>query len=319
MRLIKMKATFKKLILTIISILLSQIITYSQNAEYEPLANENAHWKIGWYHYENPPWAPFQMFQYVIQGDSTFNSFQYKKLYYRDLDDENPDLILSEELFGLIREDTLNQKVYAINFYDVEFSDCPTNNEYLLYDFDLAVGDTIDICLNWMSIPWVINEIIYENLFGKERKLYVYIPGLHLIEGVGSSYGLLEWGSILKKSDPFSKGGYFELFDYCIGSDEECGYLWVGLDDLKNPYGFEIFPNPMIGTNLCLQSNAPINEPVKIVLYNMLGSNVFETEFKIFSDNRTIELPEIMMKAKSSFLLVIYKNDQPVFKQVIIH
>ena len=309
------------LFITLCFIFIDNIQLYSQNKQaYNPLVVENAHWEVGFYSTENPLWAPYQMYQYVISGDSILNGNQYKKLYYRDLDDVDPEFILSEELYGFLREDTLSQKVYAIVFNHLNETGCPNNEEYQLYDFDLEVGDTTEMCLVDFWDQWIIYEILYQTLFGEERKVFnTFNSPDYLIEGVGSYSGLLEYGFFVKDSKPESKGGYYELLNFCIGTDEECGYLWVGQEELKSTNGFEIYPNPMVGRKLYLRSNPPINHPVKIVLYNMHGSNVFETELLTLTGIESIELPITLTSSKSPFLLVVFNNDQPVFKQVIIN
>jgi hypothetical protein len=218
----------------------------AQNKQpYQPLVVENAHWEVGFYSTENPIWAPYQMYQYLICGDSILNGQQYKKLFYRDLDDADPEHILSEEFYGLMREDTLNRKVYAINSYNY-YNECPINDEFLLYDFDLEVGDTTDMCLLSQWGQWIIYDINYETIFNKERRLFYQFNNSweYIIEGVGSNYGLLEWGNFTKKNESGSKGAYFELMNYCNGTDEECGYLWVGIEEREESVKLKVTPNP---------------------------------------------------------------------------
>jgi len=215
----------------------------AQNKQpYQPLLVENAHWVVGFYSTENPPWAPFQMYQYLISGDSVLNGNQYKKLYYRDLDDVDPEYILSEGLCGLMREDTLNRKVYAITFYNAGW--CLVNEEFQLYDFDVEVGDTTTfLCL--VGSQLVFNQVEYEYIFNKERKLFrLNDSEEYLIEGVGTNYGLLEWGYFVKRNEPESKGSYYELANYCIGTDEECGYFWVGIEEREKPVKLKVSPVP---------------------------------------------------------------------------
>ncbi len=294
-------------------------VTAQNKLPYNPLVVENAHWEVGFYSTENPIWAPYQMYQYVIFGDSLLNGIQYKKLYRRDLDDVDPEYLLSEELHSLIREDTLNRKVYAITFVNWEFG-CPDNEEYQLYDFDLEVGDTTNLCFVGTGYPWIIYDIVYETLFGKERKKFsTYNSPDYLIEGVGTNYGLFEWGYFAKGNGHESKGGWYELLSYCIGTDEECGYLWVGLKYPLNPYGFNIFPNPLVGNKLYLRCSKPLNEKVKFIIYNTLGSEVYESEYFNLLSEITIELPSAFLEPRSTFIFTIQKNSQPIFKQLIIN
>jgi hypothetical protein len=215
----------------------------AQNKQpYQPLVVENAHWEVGFYSSENPIWAPYEMYQYVISGDSALNGTQYKKLFYRDLDDVDPEYILSQELYGLMREDTLSRKVFAITFNN-NGNGCPVNEEFQLYDFGLEVGDTTNLC--FVAYQWIIYDIFYETLFGKERKVFnTYNSPDYLIEGVGTSSGLLDWGYFAKRNEPESKGGWYELLNHCVGTDEECGYLWVGIEEREKLIKLKVSPNP---------------------------------------------------------------------------
>ena len=52
-------------------------------------------------------------------------------------------------------------------------------------------------------------------------------------------------GDILpKKNESYSKGAHFELMNYCNGTDEECGYLWVGIEERENLFKLKVSPNP---------------------------------------------------------------------------
>ncbi len=297
------------------------LFTIGQVKTYEPLVVENAHWKIGWYHHENPPWAPYNMFQYHILGDTLINSIEYKKLWYRDLDDENPEIMLSEVLFGVIREDTASRKIFVITYFAVYIGECPVNEEYLLYDFDLEEGDATEVCLIWIGNPFMINQIVYDEFLGQVRKQFHSLSYLNnfLVEGVGSNAGLLEWGAVVKNKNTNDRGGYYELFDHCIGTDEDCGYIWVGLNEEEDNNLFSIYPNPIIGNCLYIQSDELLNSNAEIAIYDFQGTKIHETKSNGNSNEIVLTIPEFIRCTKSSFLLTIRLNDQPVFKQVIIN
>jgi len=291
-----------------------------QNPSYDPMVVENAHWVVGLWSYENPWWPPCQFFQYVLSGDSIINGNHYKKLYYRDLDDIHPEHILSEELFGLMREDTLSRKVYAITFNDNGF-DCPVNEEFQLYDFDLDIGDATTLCFVWSGYSWIIYDIVYETLFGKERKIFYAntIDNDYLIEGVGSNSGLMEWGYFVKGAEISGKGAFYILWNYCIGTDEECGYQWVGLEKTQNPYGFRIFPNPLFEKRLFIRIGQPINELAKIVIFDALGAEVLNIQYKNIITDLVIELPAGLVNPHSILYISILVNNQPVFRQALMN
>jgi hypothetical protein len=206
---------FFLIILSVLAVILPTGTLSGQNKQpYEPMALEGAHWTVGLWDSNNPPWAPDDMYQYVIRGDSLYNGQLYKKVYYRDMDDSTG-YILNKTLGGLMRDDTLNRKVYAINFGPLKSDCCPPNEEYLLYDFNLEIGDTANfctICSSW----WFVYDIDYYYLFGKERKLYFgNMMGDYLIEGVGSSYGVFEWG-YGSKDDFTKKRGWEYILDFSL-------------------------------------------------------------------------------------------------------
>ncbi|PLX03639.1 MAG: hypothetical protein C0595_06360, partial [Marinilabiliales bacterium] len=103
----------KYLLLTLTILLLQHI-----NAqEYNPTAVEGAHWVICFD--DNSTFEPVDgLWEYFASGDTIVNALTYKKILKRDLvvTQNGPPFEAEEEyeLFGLIRDDTLNKKVYAI-------------------------------------------------------------------------------------------------------------------------------------------------------------------------------------------------------------
>ena len=260
------------------------------------------------------------MYQYVISGDSILNGHHYKKLYYRDLDDVDPEIILSEEFYCFLREDTLYQKVYAIVFNHLHETGCPNNEEYQLYDFDLEVGDTTEMCLiDFWGDQWIIFEIGYQMLFGQERKVFNTdnIPD-YLIEGVGTNSGLLEYGYFEKENKPENKGGWYELLNYCIGTDEECGYLWVGIEDGEEIPMFKIYPNPLTGNTIKLVSQTPITQPLDVKLYDITGKEVYQRHFENITREVNIQIPARLSSGTSPLLLWAGNSRQMFFKQLIV-
>jgi len=71
--------------------------------------------------------GPTSFFRTEMYGDTVIGAYHYSKLY---------DGLGSSVPSGGIRNDTLNKKVYRYFF--------ATGTEYLLYDFNLAVGDTVN-------------------------------------------------------------------------------------------------------------------------------------------------------------------------------
>jgi hypothetical protein len=92
----------------------------------------------------------------------------------------------------MVRQDSTTGKVYARSFMDEA-------NEYLLYDFNLNVGDTINTLLTLnLNHSLIVTEISTITTNGNTRKqITAHIEGdkerrsYKFIEGVGSAYGFI--------------------------------------------------------------------------------------------------------------------------------
>lgn len=108
----------------------------------------------------------------IIKGDSIINGVTYKKLW--EVEDCDLEKI---QLLALIREDVEKQKVYAYN-EDVEV---------LLYDLNVAIGDTIEV-LNWLHQLKYLNST---NIQDKEYYFsYLVVDSIDYIED--ERYGSLK-------------------------------------------------------------------------------------------------------------------------------
>jgi len=150
--------------------------------------------------------------KYIITGEDTIiNNNNYKKLYlfFDSVFNSNNAFCL-----GGIREE--NKKIYycgeqsfynnSINYYKPYFIDGCQNNEILLYDFSLNIGDTltnINYCFNTIDpnisgeMKIVVSDI--DTLFFNNscRKVFYFYETsgytfyTYWIEGIGSNRGLL--------------------------------------------------------------------------------------------------------------------------------
>ncbi len=92
----------------------------------------------------------FSINTYKMQGDTLINGILYKKVVQNNIN-----------YAYLLREDTISKRVYCKGDWG--------NYEYLLYDFNLQVGDTLDS--NGCSI--VISKSI-EYFAGKYREKWIF-------------------------------------------------------------------------------------------------------------------------------------------------
>ena len=247
----------KPLSIFIILLFLQPISIHCQ--VYQPLGVENATWHIGGYgDYHFMSWA------YKINGDTIVDSQQYKKLHYLELEVISPDLtdkeynVQSTELFALIRDDIPERKVYIkylTNSLPGAVSTCrdsiqsSTNDEILLFDFDLEVGDTIRHCMmgegEFENKTAVIkSDTISENYNLNRRAWSFYDYEIYpdyfsgLIEGVGFSSGLFnDYSTFIH----LAKG--LGLVTYCVGSNIDCGLLSAS-EEVIQQSELQIYPNP---------------------------------------------------------------------------
>ena len=128
--------------------------------------------------------------RYSIAGDTTIGSFQYSKIYKKvkhvkgtvmgEWCDES--INYYEYYFGALREN--EKQVFLVP----DFS----SSEYLAYDFNLSVGDTLpspDGNISANPIGRIINTIDSVLVFGSYRKRFV-IDSRYVLEGIGASTGL---------------------------------------------------------------------------------------------------------------------------------
>ena len=81
--------------------------------------------------------------------------------------------------------------------------ECPINEEYLLYDFDVSVGDTIHTCQ--MLFGEFIVSVLWENIF-----IYGFFTNsfwderfsVDIYEGIGMDSGLFEDADVFVKENP---------------------------------------------------------------------------------------------------------------------
>ncbi len=230
----------KYIILLTFSILSMQVLT-AQN--YLPLAVEDAHWVIRYDKMESIQPVD-DLWEYYCTGDTIIDDHSYKKVFIRDLViTQNGPPFEAEgpyQLYGLVRDDTANKKVYAIKYN--EFEGCPENEEYLLYDFSLNIGDTLNLCIipDWNE--FVISDIYSQEVFDFNTR--VFFNWDEIYEGIGSNYGLFE-----EMFAPYKKTGsqryvYHTFLDYYC-RESPC-WLFVSTRENLESESIHIFPNPAV-------------------------------------------------------------------------
>ena len=256
----------KKLSLTLLGLALYSC-TFAQFKYFFP--DSNSYFSVSW-------------MKFWFEGDTTIGDFQYKKVYMQSHDsiaDFN-----KASYFAALREDTIAEKVYFRLPRDCD------NDEYLLYDFDVNVGDTVSFYSLWNVWCPYIREHIVESidsiLIGDyyRKKINCYINGESWIEGIGSTNGIFfpGWFDVIERMD------WTMLL--CVHIDEEliyhtyyntCYIRECGgghINENKNKLlSFYVIPNPANSYITIKTTNDETLENSIIEFYDILGRKCLST------------------------------------------
>jgi hypothetical protein len=231
----------KILILVICTILAGK--TFSQ--EYYPLVVEDNTWNVmAAGIYPNFDTA-YSTVTYMLSGDSVINSITYKRLYF-----SFEEIPVNWGLYGFMREDE-TKKVWL----KTEFA----TQEFLMYDFSVAIGDTVFVGQQ-EPVGLVVDSITTVTVNGTERQKFWFSwpDNPYYTEtwtvGIGSSKGIVWSGSAM------IVGGFYELL--CMSNNGEQIYMNPDYDfcyintvkvDENNMEAFQIYPIPVV-SNLIISN-----------------------------------------------------------------
>lgn len=274
--------------LLIISLFFFTLFANAQNFIHFP---DSAYWRVDWAY--NDPFVcnVTYYYSYYWGGDTIIDSNNYKKLmssgwtFTGDIICENPPNPIIGYV-GAIREDTVANKVFFRPTWGFPV-------DTLLYDYNLNVGDTIKGYLPSFNNITVdsIDSVLIGNTYHRRWILDNQEEGA-IIEGIGSTYGLIEHIGVQ------FLGGYLSGL-ICIkdssGVLATCNSLapsqtsmfWTFTSNMPcqliigtkiNEYTIaqeilHLFPNPTTGL-FTLQGNYEL--PTVIELYDITGRKVKE-------------------------------------------
>jgi len=263
---------------------------------YQPMLQDSNQWNVLW---QLPDFISTEVY-------STGNEVSYQGMSFLPIYRDVP----SQKFLGFLREDSVNKKVY---FYD-QFS-YPTPNldsERLLYDFDIDVGDTIDIFYRaaennpMQPIRLVVDSIgigdrFNDGLLGPfsmppliddSARVFNLQPAgpnpsnnsersITWVEGVGSVAGPMRSGKA---------GGLFLEYDLvCFHQNEQLEYYSVSNPNLDSSSdscasivsleaaekkSYRIYPNPTT-ESFIIEYNHPI---ASFQIYNAKGQIVYQAQ-----------------------------------------
>ncbi len=247
--------------LLIIFIVFSSLSVSGQTSVYKPFPDSNAVWN----QYFESSCTGLAIFieenEFFLSGDTSLNGLIYHKFYTNHLYEKancfggaiyRSDPPVFNLRVGAIREDT-TKKVFYFDYYD--------SQEYLVYDFNLNIGDIIPISyihndtsqkIFISSIDSICDGSNYRKRFLLSDSIgnYCYFNYCSIIEGIGSMWGLLEEIDIipfhqLKQLRCLIQDGtikYQDSIQIWYSSNSACSLLPV--EDIKTNNEISIYPNP---------------------------------------------------------------------------
>lgn len=221
-------------------------------------------------------------YNYFIDGDTILDGITYVKLYKQGVisrmyyDNYPPDYCSGSEFYsyqyGYLRSE--NRQMF--------YREVPQAQETLLYDFNLAVGDTLPP--SEITVPWntIVTDVDSINVMGNYYKVF-YLNGDNasfIIEGVGSSKGLLapipltfECGFSLNCYSQYTNSYYIDNDGGTIseGDGGTC-MLTVGVDETSELPQISLYPNP--AADVVQIELAEVKGQVEISVHNLAGKEV---------------------------------------------
>ena len=270
---------------------------------YHPFPDSNAVW-IG--QFQNSTGQLYQTDEdYYLNGDTVINSTVYSKLYknYHEVEIDNYLQVIYDfgiilgEYAGGIRNDTTQRKI----FY------CASNQECLLYNFSLQVGDSINTSqyCGTTSAPHAyvesIDSIFIGNNYRKRFNIHNDLSPVSYIEGIGSDNGLLMGMDYFETSSSLYCFYQNDSLKYSSGCD------FVGIEDVRNSSTIKIYPNP--SNNQITIKGKRINT---YILSNTVGQVI--KEGKQNGDETTIEV-----SALPNGIYILGLDGRSFYKISVIH
>lgn len=233
----------------------------AQNYNYIPISDSNVIWSEIYY----PPitYGEITFERFALSGeDTSINTVSYKKLYlfFDTVFNKSNALYI-----GGIREES-NKKVYykgsTVHFLKPSYTQIINNggnenDEIMLYDFSLNVGDTFSNGNLTKPDDYLVVTKIDTLLFNNSyRKVFHFYPiwWVQWIEGIGSSKGLLFTSGDLPTNGIDNDLICFKRNDsvfYFNNSYTDCIPLITNIDDNRNPTsGIKVFPNPSVNHSI---------------------------------------------------------------------
>lgn len=258
-----------------------------------------------------PPWLFWyqSIGETFYNGDTTFGNLTYHKLYNTIRDIWCSHVILGTGYTGALREDTIQRKVFAIDYGE--------NLEHLLYDFTLLPGDLIPHS-GGATVSFIDTIVTMDGVSRRRWNILEGGDNASIIEGIGGTNGLLsntlilEYPNVTLCFEGDLKQTIFINGDCHVPSDT-CFFL--GLDD-QSENKIEIYPNPVkVNSNLRIMISPMTFQAMEnIEILNIFGQQcaaISKKESNIVTISPSI--PGIY------FVRLNLKNCSTIIKKIIVN
>jgi len=257
-----------------------------------PFADSNAVWTIN---YRWMPPSPFGYNAYAentIIGDTMINDLLYKKIDHTGYDVFCTDIVTYGSTYmGALREDTALKKVFFIPEGE--------QNDTLLYDYTLGVGDTLPpgynvIILGNELFVSSIDSVETNGVWRQRWNLEAQYMGqfASIIEGVGSTCGLLE-DIFMFEADAFLRCYYqddtivYNNVGNCVMVTDTCYY--VGVPEIIET-SVNYYPNP-VSDKLVIQFSDNSRANRSLDIYAVSGICIMSV--KVMESQQEIDLEKL--------------------------
>jgi hypothetical protein len=316
----------------IVGIILCCCISFAFSQGYLPMVTDSVVWSVDARNIGDIPPNEDYSEQIIISGDTIVNSIAYKKVYlkrnwrwlqYAPIED----VIVcggQSDLLGLIREDTVDRKVF---FLGVSMQNSfPT--ETILFDFDPNVGDTVgqtgfvvdSFGYRNINIGGITNQV--RTIFIKHPGSEIYLPpfGAELVPALGTDEGLFgihfpiirhELSNDQRWLKCYQRNGVYMGIQPYIPTYEDCNcHLLCCTNAVDNFYQslFSVSPNPV--KESILISN--VTSQCQVSIFNTLGNIVFEGK----SNNNNMQL-QTSAWHPGIYIIKVQDKAGATFKKVI--
>jgi hypothetical protein len=249
------------------------------------------------------------LFNYHIVGDTSINDQRYYKIYKSGMAYYDTFFYYNDVYAGALRDD--DNKFYYVHK--------GKSAEEMLYDFDLAVGDTIKTNKG-KGFPIIKIDTLPD---GRRRLLYMAevcagcCPMDEFIEGIG------HWGGIMEEAPclhPCFRSNYLLCYKengVTVYSNNFSGMFAKGCDANPVPVIHEnalnIYPLPA-GDILTIESEGPALSDAQVNVYTIDGRMILLQHTRSAGQRITLD---VSMLNKGFYLLKINGNKISITKKII--